>query len=104
MGHAELNHAFGHRHKILKAVKEKLSGLPELGKWILYKNLLRLSDKKTEAELKSFFSFLNPQTKTSRPKQYSKQEKREKACRQVPCGLGSASDWVKHDCGSYWLS
>ena len=25
-------HAFGHRHKILKAVKEKLSGLPELGK------------------------------------------------------------------------
>ena len=39
MGHEELKeigiHAFGHRHKILKAVKEKLSGLPELGKWIL---------------------------------------------------------------------
>ena len=36
MGHEELKeigiHAFGHRHKILKAVKEKLSGLPELGK------------------------------------------------------------------------
>ena len=35
MGHEELKeigiHAFGHRHKILKAVKEKLSGLPELG-------------------------------------------------------------------------
>lgn len=36
MGHEELKeigiHAFGHRHKILKAVKEKLSGLPERGK------------------------------------------------------------------------
>ena len=68
MGHEELKeigiHAFGHRHKILKAVKEKLSGLPELGKW----------------------------------------EKREKACRQAPYGLGAASDWVKHDCGTYWLS
>ena len=36
MGHEELKeigiHAFGHRHKILKAVKKKLSGLPELGK------------------------------------------------------------------------
>ena len=36
MDHEELKeigiHAFGHRHKILKAVKEKLSGLPELGK------------------------------------------------------------------------
>ena len=35
MGHEELKeigiHAYGHRHKILKAVKEKLSGLPELG-------------------------------------------------------------------------
>lgn len=39
MGHEELKeigiHAFGHRHKILKAVKEKLSGLPELGKLLL---------------------------------------------------------------------
>ena len=36
ISHEELKeigiHAFGHRHKILKAVKEKLSGLPELGK------------------------------------------------------------------------
>ena len=36
MGHEELKeigiHAYGHRHKILRAVKEKLSGLPELGK------------------------------------------------------------------------
>ena len=40
MGHEELKeigiHAFGHRHKILKAVKEKLSGLPELGKQASY--------------------------------------------------------------------
>lgn len=40
MGHEELKeigiHAFGHRHKILKAVKEKLSGLPELGKSTSY--------------------------------------------------------------------
>lgn len=37
MGHEELKeigiHAFGHRHKILKAVKEKVSGLPELGEF-----------------------------------------------------------------------
>ena len=37
MGHEELKeigiHAYGHRHKILKAVKEKLSGLPELGNY-----------------------------------------------------------------------
>lgn len=39
MGHEELKeigiHAFGHRHKILKAVKEKLSGLPELGELLM---------------------------------------------------------------------
>ena len=41
MGHEELKeigiHAFGHRHKILKAVKEKLSGLPELGMFLWWR-------------------------------------------------------------------
>ena len=60
MGHEELKeigiHAYGHRHKILKAVKEKLSGLPELGNYsTFYSFYLKSSEPNINtAQLVSF--------------------------------------------------
>ena len=57
MGHEELKeigiHAYGHRHKILKAVKEKLSGLPELGN---YSTFYSFYFKSSERIIKTAFA------------------------------------------------